>query len=303
MATSRRVLKADREFIYNRDEHKCLKCQSTENLTIDHIIPLSKDGKNHIDNYQTLCKECNQEKSSFTRDYRAKSGEEIHQMLSDSYSDLKVKYDNLRNHFMSFLEEREELKLKKIELEIREKDLKNRIAQIEEKQVKEKTLVNKISRYENINRDASGEIKFLKSEIQRLKMLGYDSSVSSIKATLEIERNDYKILRESYEELRKQNVILKQNVPFSSPTAKVKKPDCIIGGEGKDLIYEFAVIMGDINKCNKLRYHWLRDGIVGYYNELKFKKEVYRLDEDKFDRGIVLLDKITLLVNEFFESE
>jgi len=31
-------------------------------LTKDHIVPSSKGGENHIENYQTLCKECNEKK-------------------------------------------------------------------------------------------------------------------------------------------------------------------------------------------------------------------------------------------------
>jgi len=34
--------------------------------TIDHIHPKSKGGKNHIDNYQLLCKVCNEDKSDTT---------------------------------------------------------------------------------------------------------------------------------------------------------------------------------------------------------------------------------------------
>lgn len=31
-------------------------------IEIDHIIPLARGGRNHIDNYQLTCKECNREK-------------------------------------------------------------------------------------------------------------------------------------------------------------------------------------------------------------------------------------------------
>ena len=36
-------------------------------MTIDHIIPKSKGGKNHIDNMQTMCKVCNESKGNQIR--------------------------------------------------------------------------------------------------------------------------------------------------------------------------------------------------------------------------------------------
>ena len=38
--------------------HKCVKCGSDE-VTVDHIVPVSKGGTNHIDNLQPLCRPCN----------------------------------------------------------------------------------------------------------------------------------------------------------------------------------------------------------------------------------------------------
>ena len=42
-----------------RDKFKCGYCPSKENLTIDHIIPISKGGKTSWDNCVTACKKCN----------------------------------------------------------------------------------------------------------------------------------------------------------------------------------------------------------------------------------------------------
>ena len=50
--------------IYERDNYRCKKCGSTENLEIDHIIPIFKGGKSTYSNLQTLCHKCNTEKGS-----------------------------------------------------------------------------------------------------------------------------------------------------------------------------------------------------------------------------------------------
>jgi HNH endonuclease len=42
----------------------CRRCQSTADLTLDHIIPRSKGGSHAIDNLQTLCRRCNSAKNN-----------------------------------------------------------------------------------------------------------------------------------------------------------------------------------------------------------------------------------------------
>lgn len=42
----------------------CVVCGATEDLTIDHIVPLSKGGLNIIDNVQPLCRRCNSSKGN-----------------------------------------------------------------------------------------------------------------------------------------------------------------------------------------------------------------------------------------------
>lgn len=46
--------------LYN---YRCSYCKATDHLTIDHIIPLSKNGTIDIENLQILCKQCNNRKS------------------------------------------------------------------------------------------------------------------------------------------------------------------------------------------------------------------------------------------------
>lgn len=59
-----------RLFILNRDNNKCLKCSKTNKLQLDHIIPISKEGKNILSNLQTLCNSCNSKKRDVYADYR-----------------------------------------------------------------------------------------------------------------------------------------------------------------------------------------------------------------------------------------
>lgn len=59
MATS----KSQRDAIKQRDG-KCYECDSTENLTVDHIIPLSRGGYDIVENLRTLCLSCNKRKAS-----------------------------------------------------------------------------------------------------------------------------------------------------------------------------------------------------------------------------------------------
>jgi len=44
----------------------CKYCKSTENLTLDHKIPLAIGGKNEQKNLQCLCGRCNQQKSDLS---------------------------------------------------------------------------------------------------------------------------------------------------------------------------------------------------------------------------------------------
>lgn len=51
--------------------NRCLKCgRGDVKLTIDHIIPISKNGSNSIDNIQPLCQSCNSSKGTKIIDYR-----------------------------------------------------------------------------------------------------------------------------------------------------------------------------------------------------------------------------------------
>jgi 5-methylcytosine-specific restriction endonuclease McrA len=49
---------------------RCLSCGTAEDLSADHIIPLSLGGANTIENIQVLCRDCNSLKADSVVDYR-----------------------------------------------------------------------------------------------------------------------------------------------------------------------------------------------------------------------------------------
>lgn len=48
--------------LVERDGEDCAMCGSTENLSIDHDVPVSKGGSNELSNLVILCKSCNSRK-------------------------------------------------------------------------------------------------------------------------------------------------------------------------------------------------------------------------------------------------
>ncbi|MDQ3540096.1 MAG: HNH endonuclease [Chloroflexota bacterium] len=55
-----------RAMVFARDEHKCVRCGSPDQLSVDHITPRSKGGSNDESNLQTLCVTCNVSKNNRT---------------------------------------------------------------------------------------------------------------------------------------------------------------------------------------------------------------------------------------------
>jgi 5-methylcytosine-specific restriction endonuclease McrA len=73
--------------------------------TIDHIHPKSKGGKNHIDNYQLLCKVCNEDKSDTTTKTIKKSAKDesntfnyINKKLMSLHQQTKGILNKIKNH-------------------------------------------------------------------------------------------------------------------------------------------------------------------------------------------------------------
>jgi len=56
----------NRKRIFRRDGHTCGYCGSKRNLTLDHIVPKSRGGKNTWENMITCCSRCNSKKDNKT---------------------------------------------------------------------------------------------------------------------------------------------------------------------------------------------------------------------------------------------
>jgi 5-methylcytosine-specific restriction endonuclease McrA len=53
--------------ILERDEYRCRECGSSQNLTIDHIVPVFEGGLGVVENGQTLCADCHKSKTRLDR--------------------------------------------------------------------------------------------------------------------------------------------------------------------------------------------------------------------------------------------
>ena len=63
--------KEERKIIYDKSKGRCELCGQRlllENMTLDHIVPLSMGGEDSMDNLQVLCYDCNQLKSNILPD-------------------------------------------------------------------------------------------------------------------------------------------------------------------------------------------------------------------------------------------
>ena len=62
-----------REQALERDGHKCVQCGSEEDMEVDHICERTDGGSNYLENLQTLCKSCHNEKTAESRRARRNS--------------------------------------------------------------------------------------------------------------------------------------------------------------------------------------------------------------------------------------
>lgn len=79
--------------VYNKNRGICGICGgpvSSTNFTVDHIVPLSRGGKNEPSNYQLACEKCNKLKSNYKDDEFARGITNIlaNQLKKEENSDL-----------------------------------------------------------------------------------------------------------------------------------------------------------------------------------------------------------------------
>ena len=55
-----------RQNIFKRDANTCQYCGSKDHLTLDHVMPKSRQGRTSWDNLTTACKYCNSKKGDLT---------------------------------------------------------------------------------------------------------------------------------------------------------------------------------------------------------------------------------------------
>lgn len=55
-----------RKNVLTRDNNRCVYCGSTEDLSVDHIIPSSRGGKSSFENCVASCRPCNNKKNDRT---------------------------------------------------------------------------------------------------------------------------------------------------------------------------------------------------------------------------------------------
>ena len=91
-----------RENIYRRDNYECVYCGSSnqKTLTLDHVIPQSKGGKDSWSNLVTACRPCNHEKADLTLE---EYGKEIPEPKRPHYLMLMRSMTHIPKEWETFL--------------------------------------------------------------------------------------------------------------------------------------------------------------------------------------------------------
>lgn len=91
-----------RENVYKRDNYECVYCGSDnfKTLTLDHVHPTSKGGKNTFENVVTACRKCNGEKADLTLE---EYGKEIPEPKRPHYLMLMKGIEHIPSSWEKFL--------------------------------------------------------------------------------------------------------------------------------------------------------------------------------------------------------
>jgi hypothetical protein len=94
-----------RNNIYRRDDYTCVYCGTENDLTIDHVIPRSKGGKNTWENLVTCCGTCNVTKCN--KDLDVFLEEQGYDMISKPYKPTYLEFisnnRDIHEHWKEFI--------------------------------------------------------------------------------------------------------------------------------------------------------------------------------------------------------
>lgn len=89
-----RISRPSRNMILQRDNFECQYCGTKHNLTLDHIIPRSKGGKDTWENLVTCCETCNVKKGN--KDLKD-CGMTLNSIPKEPYSKVMMILENTKN--------------------------------------------------------------------------------------------------------------------------------------------------------------------------------------------------------------
>jgi 5-methylcytosine-specific restriction endonuclease McrA len=99
-----RSVRLNRKSIFKRDNNQCVYCGNEKNLTLDHIIPRSRGGKNTWTNLVTCCSSCNLKKANKTpEEANMKMRYRVYEPTFFSYmisSDVEVLWSDFKQSFV-----------------------------------------------------------------------------------------------------------------------------------------------------------------------------------------------------------
>lgn len=92
-------LKLNRKRLYRRDNNECVYCGSKKHLTLDHVLPKSRGGRNSWNNLVTCCTSCNMKKGNRTPEEAGMKLRQKPYEPSIFSSILSVEIENIWNDF------------------------------------------------------------------------------------------------------------------------------------------------------------------------------------------------------------